>query len=212
MTQIGALLGLAAAAAAVVLVLVLTSRGAAPEGDGAPPTANAFLSLRACKKCHFRVYRSWRSTRHAHALDLLEPGERMAAKDNAGLEASKDYTRDAACLPCHVTGYGEPGGYPDASEAWTEEEWKAAKNNGCVGCESCHGAGERYVPYTLHHETYARGELVARGLLSPVTVTVCKACHNARSPTAGQGRALDLDKVMAYADLGHEHWPLKYDH
>ena len=49
----------------------------------------------ACRRCHLRLYRTWERTPHADAYEVL-PEESRA---------------DPACVKCHVTGYGQPGGF-----------------------------------------------------------------------------------------------------
>ena len=171
-----------------------------------------FLSQKGCKKCHFKQAKSWKKTLHAKAMDHLKPGESAEAKTKAGLDPAKDYTKDPACLKCHVTGYGQTGGYPEVKDAWSEDEAKLAKNNAGVGCEMCHGAGSKYSPYKKDHEDYKRADVVALGLVIPVTADNCTGCHNADSPTVGEDYVFDFEKMKTNADAIHEHVELKSEH
>ena len=76
----------------------------------------AYLGAGACKKCHIKVYNSWKKTKMAKAFDTLKPGEDAEAKTKLKLDPQKDYTKDVKCLECHTTGFGMPGGYKIGSE------------------------------------------------------------------------------------------------
>ncbi len=207
MTRRALLISLLALTAVVAVIAFSRPVPTACAADGAE-----YVSQKGCKKCHFKQHRSWKKTVHANALDTLKPGERAEAKTKAGLDAAKDYTADPACLKCHVTGYGQPGGYPEYKAAFSEDEAKLAKDNGGVGCESCHGAGSLYGPYKKDNEEYKRPDVVKLGLIVPVTADNCTGCHNSESPTQPDDYVFDFEKAKADAAAIHEHLPLKYEH
>ena len=101
-----------------------------------------YVGSKKCKKCHIKEYKSWEKTKMANALDILKPGNSKEAKEKFNIDVDKDYTTDATCLKCHTVGYGEPGGYqtPDPED---KKAVRKAKARYGVGCESCHGAGQR---------------------------------------------------------------------
>ncbi len=106
-----------------------------------------YVGSSKCKKCHMAQYKSWSKDTHmAKAFGSLKPGEKSEAKGKAGLDPSKDYTKDETCLKCHVTGYGEKGGYaiPDPGD---DKAIKRAKKMAGVGCECCHGPGGEYIKF-----------------------------------------------------------------
>ena len=70
-----------------------------------------FAGVKSCKKCHRKVWKSWKVTPMAESFEILKPGERAEIKSKAGLDPNKDYTKDESCLPCHTTGYGKAGGF-----------------------------------------------------------------------------------------------------
>lgn len=107
----------------------------------------------ACRRCHLREFRSWERTPHANALETLPEESRS----------------DANCVKCHVTGYGEAGGF--TSMADTPELAN-------VGCEACHGPGSLYKAKEVMED---RDAAVAAGLKLPDEDT-CVACHNSESP------------------------------
>jgi peroxiredoxin len=70
-----------------------------------------------CGVCHELEYETWTFTVHASAFDNLV---------KHGVESIPE------CVPCHVVGSGEPGGFQNALETPELEG---------VGCETCHGRG-----------------------------------------------------------------------
>lgn len=180
---------------------------ALPRERTKPPAADApaprpteggadYVGDKACQKCHFQQHKSWKKTPHARALAALAPtppdqAALRDAKTRAGLDADRDYTADAACVACHVTGLGEATGYPADPRA-SEGAARAAKALGSVSCEACHGAGARYVEHktrTVERDKdakFARGDLEVLGLVAP-DERLCARCHNDRSPTRPAG-------------------------
>ncbi len=165
-------------------LLARAAMGAGAQG-GASGDAHAYVGTRGCKKCHSNYARSWKTTPHASAFDVLKPGERAEAKTKAGLDTEKDYTTDAKCLPCHTTGYGKPGGYviPDMDD---KKSVRAAKKLENIGCEMCHGPGEKYAELFSEilksGRKYKTEELRALGL-AEISESTCTACHNKDNPT-----------------------------
>ncbi|MCX7147468.1 MAG: cytochrome c family protein [Sulfuritalea sp.] len=106
----------------------------------APASAQTpdYTGFRVCAKCHFDQGDAWRTTSHAKAFESLKPDVKASAKTKAGLDPAKDYTADLNCVGCHVTGYGEKGGY---SPGMDPEDAKVVTG---VSCEACHGAGGSY--------------------------------------------------------------------
>ncbi len=75
----------------------------------------------ACMICHEQEHIQWKLTRHADAFASMV---RKGTEDNQ------------QCVSCHVTGYGEAGGYSMSSKRYS-------KHLEGVQCESCHGAGHK---------------------------------------------------------------------
>ncbi len=184
----------------VLLAILLLSAGfsAASGGD------EEYLGSKKCRPCHLKEWKSWSETTMAKAFEVLRPGERAPEKQAAGLDPAKDYTADATCLPCHVTGYGKPGGFTDI---------EATPDLAGVGCEMCHGAGGGYVKdeyMSLKNKEYKKADLVAVGMVGEITEDQCKGCHNTDSPFVGDDYVFDF---AANKDTGtHEKFPLKYPH
>jgi hypothetical protein len=71
--------------------------------------------------CHPQAYAAWSKTSHAHAFDSL---------------VARDSEADPSCISCHVTGFGEAGGYRRSMKAERLVH---------VSCESCHGPASAHV-------------------------------------------------------------------
>jgi len=82
------------------------------------------------------------------------------------------------CGPCHFTGFGAGASHPEDSAVpgrWAERN---------IGCEACHGPGER------HLESYRKEDIVV-----DVSARACGTCHTA------VGRVLPKDDLHATHDL-----------
>jgi len=171
------------------------------------PADAEFVGASKCKKCHLSEHKSWEKMLHAKAFDALKPGNATEAKTKAKLDPAKDYTKDAACVACHVQGFGKPGGYQMPAD---EEAAKKMKNLEGVGCENCHGAGSKYID--VHEEImkskrkYKQEEMTAAGTIKP-DKAVCITCHNEKSPTFDASVPFDFDKMKEKGM--HEQQPLK---
>jgi len=162
-----------------------------------------------CKKCHLAVHKSWAKTKMGMAIESLKPGKAKEIKEKFKLDPNKDYSQDAACIKCHVTGFGKPGGYaiPDPND---KKAVRTAKKLLSVGCESCHGPGSKYVD--LHTEImkskrkYKVEEMYAAGM-EKISKDTCVVCHNDGSPTRNPAEPFDYEKMKGEGI--HEHKPLK---
>lgn len=110
-------------------------------------TGDRYLGVDNCKRCHEEQYRQWESSPHAHAFASLD---RPVEGKPKGQE----------CLACHVTGWGESGGFqPDPSRP---DFLPAAKPNlANVQCESCHFKG-------TEHARTGKVEMAE---------SMCRGCH-----------------------------------
>jgi hypothetical protein len=80
-----------------------------------------YIGSQTCATCHRSMHTDWSGTLHAGALETLE---------------AIGQGSNAACLPCHVVGYGESGGF--VSRATTNAL-------AGVGCEACHDGARDHV-------------------------------------------------------------------
>jgi len=173
--------------AALAALPFVAFEGAAEEEAAA--TAE-YVGSDACKKCHFKQHRYWKKTHKVDTLAALRPTTeaddkaRFDKKTKAKLDPKKDYSTDKACLPCHTTGMGKKGGYPEDGKA--DEDMM--KSMGQIGCESCHGAGSLYVKHktdALEKDKEAKftfEDMEPLGLVQP-DEKVCTACHNEKAGT-----------------------------
>lgn len=163
---------------------------------------HAFIGTKNCKKCHIKQWKSWSETKMANAFETLKPGVAAERKTELGLDPEKDYSTDAECVRCHVTGYGKEGGFTSID---------ATPDLVGVGCEMCHGAGGTYTQdgyMTLANKEFKRADLVAVGLVHPVDEAVCTQCHNEENPIPDY--TFDYEAMKAQGL--HESTPLKYNH
>ncbi len=89
-------------------------------GDAKSPFGGHYLGVGACQSCHVKEFEVYTHTRHAHAYATL---------------AAQFVHRDTNCVGCHVTGYGEPGGFEGVRQRGTAVDLID------VQCEACHGPG-----------------------------------------------------------------------
>ncbi len=103
-----------------------------------------YVGAKRCGGCHASAYVLWKKSSHARAVADLDI----------------DHQRDnPACLRCHATALGKPGGYPRGT----------VKLSG-VQCEACHGPGAGHPPAKL--------------AAVPPDLKHCASCHDKRdSPT-----------------------------
>lgn len=128
---------------------------------------------KACVKCHEQIYSSWEKSLHANSFAILKPGMRKQSKDEAGLDPETDFRKDKSCMNCHVTGW-EEGGYSFENQGG---EWKG------IGCETCHGAAEKWLPLHDKKDIKRRDrKLKQAGYKKPFEgKTVCARCHYHRN-------------------------------
>jgi 2',3'-cyclic-nucleotide 2'-phosphodiesterase (5'-nucleotidase family) len=99
-----------------------------------------FVGDAVCARCHTAEAAQWKTTAHSLAWETL-------------VREKKDATPD--CVPCHVVGYRQPGGFQTAA---------STPHLVNVQCENCHGMG------TSHGETMAES--------AGKKEQACRTCHN----------------------------------
>ena len=88
--------------------------------DTDDPYAGRYLGLGACQSCHVEEFEVYANTRHARAYATL---------------SSQFVHRDTNCVGCHVTGFGEAGGFAGVRMRGASVDLID------VQCEACHGPG-----------------------------------------------------------------------
>ena len=162
-----------------------------------------------CGGCHKSQYVSWKETAHGRAFKSLEPDVKAEAKEKAGLDPDKDYTRDEKCVKCHVVGYQETSGFKDVD---------STRNMSGVGCEMCHGAGSKY--RIIHRKkglTFTKNEVIEAGqTYASIDESVCKQCHEHEDtpfqPKVDQRYALNFQEALKDGRSFHGIYPLKGNH
>lgn len=91
-------------------------RQAAPQANG-----RTYLGPGACAPCHAAIVTEWSTSAHSQAFKSLQ-------------ESPKGFK--PSCIPCHVTGPGQAGGFVDV---------RTTPHLLHVTCESCHGPGASHV-------------------------------------------------------------------
>jgi hypothetical protein len=119
------------------------------------PTDVPYVGSDLCQGCHEAETAAWAD--HPH-------GRSMAPLIAKGQQAND------ACLECHTTGMGQPGGF-DLAKPYTEQPDLAR-----VGCESCHGPGGDHVK----PEAKKLGSIISLGdkCDSCVILQICGSCHD----------------------------------
>jgi thiol-disulfide isomerase/thioredoxin len=116
---------------------------------------DGYMGLGTCGLCHTQEAKSWALTGHSLAYVTLYKREKA---------------EDTACVGCHVTGMGEPGGFELGDH---ESELRD------VTCESCHG------PSGPHAQGHAALDAKAQ----------CIKCHDAEHSIA-----FSVDKGLPHID------------
>lgn len=127
-----------------------------------------YVGSEKCASCHQKTYDKWLASGHGHTMDDLK----KTGKDS-----------DPQCLKCHTVAYGEGSGYLGHMGE------KAFEN---VGCESCHGPGEK------HLETKLAKDIRGLGKDCPFCVVqqICMSCHDfANSPEFNINKGLEKIKT-----------------
>jgi 2',3'-cyclic-nucleotide 2'-phosphodiesterase (5'-nucleotidase family) len=108
------------------------------------PGETSYAGAEKCAACHQPQYDNWLNTAHSQAYDTL-----MKNCNHFDIE----------CLPCHTTGFKEPGGYTIAQ----------GENSPFlhVQCESCHGPGKRHK---------GKGDIMRNP-----EEGICKQCHDEKN-------------------------------
>jgi hypothetical protein len=124
---------------------------------GGPET---YLGLGTCQRCHASAFDAYTATRHAAAYATL---------------TAVFMHRDSGCIPCHSTGYGEPGGFNGVRLRGSRVDLID------VQCEACHGPGASHSRDGRYLETARKS---------------CVKCH-----TAEQDPGFDYKK--AWEKIAH---------
>ena len=141
-----------------------------PEPPRQPtPAGGSYVGAQTCGGCHVPQYEVFKKTLHHGAQ------ARVTKKDPKRAKLGE-------CTTCHVTGFGFQGGFVDMKRSAHLAE---------VGCETCHGVGERHAM-----QGGGRGYGVRTGFPQSWK-PVCVGCHDStNSPN------FEFEKALAKI----KHW------
>ena len=131
-------------------------KNAATGNDTVAPVAQ-YAGTNQCFTCHRPQTNTWSETKHAHSFT----------------DVPKKYQNDPMCLNCHVTAFGQPGGYVAGTD----------KDLLMVGCEACHGPGAQHIDAAKRFVLADPGEeaKIEKEMRETIIKTpsdkVCIACH-----------------------------------
>lgn len=128
-------------------------------------TNGRFIGTKKCaESCHEISYNIWRKTRHAHAYDTL-----------VNLDPPRNF--DPECVSCHVIGWHPTKFFPYVSGYESRAKTPHLID---VGCEDCHGPGEKHAAAEL-----SGSEQLRQTLRKAMVVTKaeskkrqCYSCHD----------------------------------
>jgi hypothetical protein len=93
------------------------------KGGASSEETGVYLGVGTCMGCHPEAFEAYTRSGHARAYRTL---------------AAESVQRDTRCVGCHVTGYGERGGFSGVRRMSTMVDLID------VQCEACHGAGSNH--------------------------------------------------------------------
>lgn len=151
--------------------------------------ANQFVGAGKCKSCHKKKkdgnqYGVWQKSEHAKAFKLLGTKEAKAAAKKVGVAGDPQKAKE--CLICHASPKYDSNGKENPASMFG----KKFKMEEGVQCESCHGAGQKYVKKktmkAITKEGGAAKSATAKktGLVA-VNKAVCEQCHVAQVTIGG---------------------------
>ena len=125
-----------------------------------------FVGSKKCESCHEVSYNVWNKSGHAGAWKtLLETA--VPPRDH-----------DPECIACHVVGWNATDKYPYTGGFNADEPMKTGHLS-AVGCESCHGPGEKHIEAEMGRNKTLQAELQqAMRLPLESAQRNCVTCHD----------------------------------
>ncbi len=153
----------------VVIGMLWVGQALWAEEPKAEAAKNSYVgdTEKKCAMCHKAQVEAWKKWGMAGAWDKL------SAEDK----------KNEACIKCHVTGYGQEGG-------WVSFE----KTPGLVGvqCEACHGPAGNHMKAPMTDKAARKASMTAPDEAS------CKACHiKEGNPNFKEFKYADAVKLLA---------------
>ncbi len=143
--------------ALIAVILVFAGLQA---GGADPPKGQTYDGSKKCASCHFKQYMTWKKDKHSKSFSLLPAS----------------YQKNAKCLKCHTTGFGEPSGFKDI---------KTTPNLAGTTCETCHGPGSEHSKiaekFGKKKLTAAEEKTVRDSIWLMTPKNVCIECHKTKA-------------------------------
>jgi len=108
--------------------LGLAGLGIRPMPNPQAELLGTYVGSAKCESCHEESYRVWKKSKHYQAYKTL-----------VDLKPPRNF--DPECLACHVIGW-DPAQYTPYEGGYSSDQKTPQLVN--VGCESCHGPGEKH--------------------------------------------------------------------
>ncbi len=123
-----------------------------------------FVGSQKCESCHEKSYDIWKKSGHGHAYSTI-----------AKVDPPRNF--DPECVSCHVVGWHPTGFFPYESGYESQEKTPHLVN---VGCEDCHGPGEKHVAAELSGSEALRKQLRKAMVLTKAEAKKqqCLSCHD----------------------------------
>ena len=127
-------------------------------------TNGKFVGSQKCESCHEKSYGIWKKSGHAHAYETI-----------AKVDPPRNF--DPECVSCHVIGWHPSKFFPYESGYQNRDKTPALVN---VGCEDCHGPGEKHVAAELSGSEDLRKKLRQAMVLTKAEAKKqqCVSCHD----------------------------------
>jgi hypothetical protein len=127
-------------------------------------TGGKFVGSKKCLSCHEISYDIWKKSGHAKAYQTL-----------AELDPPRNF--DPECVSCHVVGWHPTKYFPYQSGYESLEKTPELTD---VGCESCHGPGEKHCAAELGNneklqEKYRKASVITK---EESRKSQCASCHD----------------------------------
>ncbi|HUT94047.1 MAG TPA: multiheme c-type cytochrome [Thermoguttaceae bacterium] len=150
-----------------------------------------FVGTAKCKSCHEESYRVWKKSGHAKAWQTL-------------VELNPARNFDPECTSCHVVGWTPQNYRPLDSGFLSEKETPHLID---VGCETCHGPGEKHVAAELGSDLDLMEEL-----RKPTVITLEESQQAVSSAISDRQHCMNCHDLDNSPDFDFEtYWP-KIEH
>ena len=152
-----------------ILKNLITTKGF-KEGLGVNPAHSPradvmgkYVGTKKCRSCHEDAWSKWAKSKHSTAWKSL--------KETA--QPPRDF--DPECIGFHVVGWDGLQRFPYVEGFHSEEKSPELLN---VGCESCHGPGERHIAAELDDDETIQEKIRNLMKLGANVKNVCYSCHD----------------------------------